>query len=164
MEQPDVEQMHIDNNLEEIKERYGYTDDIRDIKSYDKEQLLSIILSLYDDLKDLKKSSDTNNEALDLLTSIKIRLDDMKYDITDIRYSTSKINDIDDKLNLEDIKLFSKISDYYNFHADLDHITKRSLFKILKEAYYTAIKKDKLYQPDQPDKGKSTSIRDWHWL
>ena len=159
MEQPDVEQTHIDNNLEEIKERYGYTDDI---KSFDKEQLISVILSLYNDLK---KSSDTNNEALDLLTSIKIRLDDMKYDITDIRYSTSKINDIYDTLNLEDIKLFSKISGYYNFHADLDHITKRSLFKILKEAYYTAIKKDKLYQPDQPDdKGKSTSIRDWHWL
>ena len=158
MEQPDVEQKHIDNNLEEIKERYGYTDDI---KSLDKEQLISVILSLYNDLKN---PSNTPDEALDLLTSIKIRLDDMKYDVTDIRYSTSKINDIDDKLNLEDIKLFSKISGYYNFQTDLDHITKRSLFKILKEAYYTAIKKDKLYQPDQLDKGKSTSIRDWHWL
>ena len=158
MEQPDVEQTHIDNNLEEIKERYGYTGDI---KSFDKERLISVILSLYNDLKN---SSDTTDETLDLLTSIKIRLDDMKYDITDIRYSTSKINDIDDKLNLEDIKLFSKISDYYNFQTDFDHITKRSLFKILKEAYYTAIKKDKLYKPDQSDKGKSTSIRDWHWL
>ena len=158
MEQPDVEQKHIDNNLEEIKERYGYTDDI---KSLDKEQLISVILALYNDLKN---TSEVNDEALDLLTSIKIRLDDMKYDVTDIRYSTSKINEIDDKLNLEDIKLFSKISGYYNFQTDLDHITKRSLFKILKEAYYTAIKKDKLYQPDQLDKGKSTSIRDWHWL
>ena len=157
MEQPDVEQKHIDNNLEEIKERYGYTDDI---KSLDKEQLISIILALYNDLKN---PSEVSDEALDLLTSIKIRLDDMKYDITDIRYSTSKINDIDDKLNLEDIKLLSKISEYYNMQPDLDHITKRSLFKILKEAYYTAIKKDKLYQSDQP-KGKSTSIRDWHWL
>ena len=156
MEQPDVEQKHIDNNLEEIKERYGYTDDI---KSLDKEQSISVILALYNDLKN---TSEVNDEALDLLTSIKIRLDDMKYDVTDIRYSTSKINEIDDKLNLEDIKLFSKISGYYNFQTDLDHITKRSLFKILKEAYYTAIKKDKLYQPD--DKGKSTSIRDWHWL
>ena len=157
MEQPDVEQKHIDNNLEEIKERYGYTDDI---KSLYKEQLISIILALYNDLKN---PSEVSDEALDLLTSIKIRLDDMKYDITDIRYSTSKINDIDDKLNLEDIKLLSKISEYYNMQPDLDHITKRSLFKILKEAYYTAIKKDKLYQSDQP-KGKSTSIRDWHWL
>ena len=157
MEQPDVEQKHIDNNLEEIKERYGYTDDI---KSLDKEQLISIILALYNDLKN---PSEVSDEALDLLTSIKIRLDDMKYDITDIRYSASKINDIDDKLNLEDIKLLSKISGYYNMQPDLDHITKRSLFKILKEAYYTAIKKDKLYQSDQP-KGKSTSIRDWHWL
>lgn len=156
MYQPDIEQTHIDNNLEEIKERYGYIDDI---KSLDKEQLISIILSLYNDLKN---PSEVSDEALDLLTSIKIRLDDMKYDITDIRYSTSKINDIDDKLNLEDIKLFSKISEYYNFQPDLDHITKRSLFKILKEAYYTAIKKDKPYKPD--DKGKSTSIRDWHWL
>ena len=155
MEQPDVEQKHIDNNLEEIKERYGYTDDI---KSLYKEQLISIILALYNDLKN---PSEVSDEALDLLTSIKIRLDDMKYDITDIRYSASKINDIDDKLNLEDIKLLSKISGYYNMQPDLDHITKRSLFKILKEAYYTAIKKDKLYQPD---KGKSTSIRDWHWL
>lgn len=159
MERPDVEQTQIDNNLEEIKERYGYIDDI---KSLDKEQLISIILSLYNDLKN---PSNVNDEALDLLTSIKIRLDDMKYDITDIRYSTSKINDIDDKLNLEDVKLFSKISGYYNFQTDLDHITKRSLFKILKEAYYTAIKKDKPYKPYQlDDKGKSTSIHDWHWL
>lgn len=100
MEQPDVEQTHIDNNLEEIKERYGYTDDI---KSFDKEQLISVILALYNDLKN---SSDTNNEALDLLTSIKTNLADMRYDITNIRYSVSKINDTDKKSDSEEIKFF----------------------------------------------------------
>lgn len=155
MKQSDAEKikLYADENLDEIKERYGYTDDIR---SFNKEQLISTIIALY---KDLKRASDTNDEALDLLTSIKTHLDSMSYDIMDIRCSTSK-NSNEEKLNIKDINLFTMICEYYDISTDFNHITKHSLFKALREIYDIDIQKDKDKERLQNFDGIFT-VRDW---
>lgn len=138
MEKPDIENIY-SNIFDEIKDKYGYANDI---KSFDKEQLISVICALYEDLKNTKREKDTSDEILDLLTSIKTCLDSMSYDITDIRHSTSK-NGNDAKLNTKDINLLTTIYRYYNISTDFNHITKRSLFKALREVYDIDTRKDK---------------------